>query len=120
MGKLVVGHCSVCGKRIASRTRNNFIKKVGKHFRTEHPLAFSRRIKDGKRLAAENPSLQDFMDALQSSPRAALRIYSQWTERQYQDTKRVMDALETVLPIPMVASWKFIEAAHDGFEGLPR
>ena len=120
MGKLIVGHCSVCNQRIAARTRSNFIKKLGKHFRTEHPLAFSRRIKDGKRLAAENPSLQDFMNALQGSPREALRTYSKWTERQYQDTKRVMDALEPILPIEVAASWKFIEAAHDSFEGLPR
>lgn len=120
MGKLIVGHCSICNERFAARTRPNFIKKVGKHFRTKHPLAFSRRIRDGKRLAAGNPSLQDFMTALQESPREALRIYGKWTERQYQDTKRVMDALENVLPIPMVASWRFIEAAHDSFEGLPR
>lgn len=120
MGKLIVGHCSVCGERIAARNKSNFIKKVGKHFRTEHPLAFSRRIKDGKRLASENPSLQDFMTALQESPREALRIYQKWTERQYQDVKRVMDALEPVLPVPIAASWKFIEATHDSFEGLPR
>lgn len=120
MGKLIVGHCSICNERFAARNKSNFIKKVGKHFRTKHPLAFSRRIRDGKRLSPDNPSLQDFMTALGESPRDALRIYSRWTEKQYQETKRVMDALENVLPIPVAASWKFIEAAHDSFKGLPR
>jgi len=72
-----------------------------------------RRIKEGKRASEENPSYQDLVTALQEGPRAALKIYVTYTERQYQRIKSLMDALETVLPPEVVASWKAIEALHD-------
>jgi len=72
-----------------------------------------RRIKAGKAEAEENPSYQDLVSALQEGPRAALKIYVTYTERQYQRIKGLMDALEGVLPIEVVTSWKAIEALHD-------
>jgi len=72
-----------------------------------------RRIREGQAAALENPSYQDLVTALQESPRAALKIYSAYTENQYQTIKVMMDALESILPADIVISWKAIEAIHD-------
>ncbi len=74
------------------------------------------RIKAGKARAAENPSFQDFITALKEGPRAALDVYKSFTEKQYQLMKKVLDALEPVLPPEIVISWKAIEAFHDALE----
>ena len=71
------------------------------------------RIKRGKARNSGNPSAQDFIKALSEGPRAALDIYTRYTERQYQHMKEVMDAIEPVLPPVIVASWAAIEAYHD-------
>lgn len=71
------------------------------------------RIKAGKAKAAENPSYQDLVTALREGPRAALKVYGDFTERQYQHIKGMMDALETILPLEIVIAWKAIEAFHD-------
>ena len=113
MGKMIVATCSLCGEVFRSRTRSASIRKIGEHWRKEHPLALSRRIKAGKQAALANPSIQDFVTALGESPRDAIRIYSKWTEWQYQSTKKYMDALEPVLPPAIVASWQLIEVLHD-------
>lgn len=116
MGKMIEGKCSVCGEVIRARTQPNFIKKMGEHFRKEHPEAFSRRISRGLK-ASKNPTeLDTFMKCLNGDPDTALSIYARWTERQYQDTKRVMDALKPVLPPNILAGWTFIEAVHDNFD----
>lgn len=73
------------------------------------------RIKAGKAKAQENPSVQDMVSALREGPRAALKIYKTWTEKQYKHMKVVMDALEPVLPIEVTASWKALEAIHDEY-----
>jgi len=57
MGKMIKATCSICGETFNSRTRPNSIRKIGKHWRTEHPEALSRRIKAGKRFSEENPSI---------------------------------------------------------------
>jgi len=75
-----------------------------------------RKIKAGIRASEENPNVQDFMTALLDSPRAALRIYASFTERQYQAIKKVMDALEGLLPQELLISWKAVEAMHDYLE----
>jgi len=113
MGKMIRATCSVCGETFNSRTRTASIRKIGEHWRKEHPLALSRRIKAGKARADENPSIQDFVVALQEAPRDAIRIYSTWTEYQYRTTKKYMDALEPILPEGVRASWKLIEVLHD-------
>lgn len=67
-------------------------------------------------MADENPSIQDFVTALQDAPRDAIRIYSKWTDFQYRQTKKFMDAFEHILPPEMTASWQLIELFHD--EGI--
>ena len=113
MGKMIKATCSICGETFNSRTRPASIRKIGKHWRTEHAEALSRRIKAGKRMADENPSIQDFVTALREAPRDAIRIYSKWTEYQYRQMKKYMDAFEVILPEGVKASWKLIEVFHD-------
>jgi len=113
MGKMIVARCSQCNEVFRSRTRSASIRKIGEHWRKEHPLALSRRIKAGKRMAEENPSIQDFVTALREAPRDAIRIYSKWTEFQYRQMKKYMDAFEVILPEGVKASWKLIEVFHD-------
>lgn len=113
MGKLIKATCSICGETFSSRTRTASIRKIGDHWRKKHPEALSRRIKAGKRMAEENPSIQDFVTALREAPRDAIRIYSTWTEFQYRTTKKYMDAFEVILPEGVKASWKLIEVFHD-------
>ena len=76
-----------------------------------------RRIKEGQAAAELNPSVQDLISALQEGPRAALKVYMDFTEKQYQMIKSVMDALEPLLPVQVVVSWKTIEAFHDTKRG---
>ena len=92
------------------------LSKMSKHRWKKHELTMVRKIKAGIRASEENPNVQDFMTALLDSPRAALRIYASFTERQYQGIKKVMDALEPVLPENLRVSWKAVEAMHDYLE----
>jgi len=116
IGKMIIAHCSICGEVFRSRTRPASIRKIGEHWRKRHPDALSRRIKAGKRTAENNPSIQEFVTALQEAPRKAVRIYSSWTDFQYRTTKKFMDAFKPVLPPEMIASWELIEHFHD--EGI--
>lgn len=111
--------CSICGLEIRSRrsskgtAKANLLRAVRKHAWKSHRTTMISRIKAGKRRAKENPSAQDFIKALQAGPRAALQIYGAWTELQYQQMKRVMDAVEPLLPVEVQTAWKAIEAYHD-------
>lgn len=114
------GRCSICGKTIRSResskasAKANFLAGMRKHQWKKHRNTMISRIKAGKKASAlDNPSLQDFVSALQEGVRGALQIYGQYTERQYQHIKSMMDALDPVLPIAVIASWEAIEAIHD-------
>ncbi len=113
------GKCSICGLTIRSRRSSkgsaaaNFLKAVRKHQWKMHRNTMISRIKAGKARAAENPSYQDLVTALQKGPRAALKVYGDYTERQYQHIKAMMDALEPVLPIELQIAWRTIEAFHD-------
>lgn len=113
------GKCSMCGLVIRSRrsskgsAQSNLLRAVRKHVWKEHRTSMIRRIKQGKREALDNPSVQDFMVALQDGPRAALAVYKKFTERQYQLMKRTIDAFEPLLPPHVVVTWKAIEAFHD-------
>ena len=84
-----------------------------KHQWKKHRNTMISRIKAGKTRAQENPSFQDMVAALQAGPRAALKVYGDFTERQYQHMKKVMDAIEPVLPLEISIAWKTIEAFHD-------
>jgi len=71
------------------------------------------RIKEGKRRSANNPTVQDFISALQEAPGRAFLIYRKMRERDWMVLKRTMDAIEPIMPIEMKATWKAIEAVHD-------
>lgn len=120
MGKMTKGTCSVCGEEIVVRERQNFIKKMGEHFRKEHPEAFSRRISRGIKESENIPDLQAFTHSLNGDPNTALSIYAQWTEKNYQDVKRFMIAFDPYLSPEMKAGWAFIEVMHDTFVVRPR
>jgi len=113
------GTCSICGLEIRSRRSSkasaqaNFLKAMRKHQWKIHRNTMISRIKAGKAAAAENPSYQDLVSAMKEGPRAALKVYGDFTERQYQHIKGMMDALEPVLPLEIVIAWKTIEAFHD-------
>lgn len=113
------GKCSICGETIRSHrseknsAKANFLKAMRKHQWKKHRTTMISRIKAGKAKARENPSYQDMVSALREGPRAALKVYRSWTERQYQHMKVVMDALEPVLPLELKISWKTLEAIHD-------
>ncbi len=71
------------------------------------------RIKAGKKASDENPTVQDFISALQTAPGRAFQIYQKMREKDWMILKRTMDAIEELLPVEMKATWKAIEAVHD-------
>ena len=113
MGRLYRGTCKICRETFAARSPSALLSKMSKHRWKKHFNWMVRRIKTGKAESLENPSYQDLVSALQEGPRAALKIYVAYTERQYQHIKGMMDALEEILPADVVISWKAIEALHD-------
>lgn len=119
----MIGKCRTCGETIRSRVSTkasaqaNFLRAVKRHYKKKHPNTLGRRISRGLRLSNENPSVQDFITALQGGVRGALKVYGDMTEKQYQHIKRTMDALEPILPIEVQASWRAVEALHDHLKG---
>ncbi len=120
---MVQGKCRTCGEAIRSRVSSkasaqaNFLKAVKRHYKKKHPNTISRRISKGLKASNENPSYQDFITALQGGVRGALKVYGDMTDRQYRHMKQTMDALEPVLPLEILASWKAVEALHDHLKG---
>ncbi|MBA7549903.1 hypothetical protein ES705_42406 [subsurface metagenome] len=113
------GKCSICGAQIRSHAsrknsaRTNFLKAVRKHMWKNHRTTMISRIKAGKRASDNNPTVQDFVSALQDAPGRAFSIYEKLRERDFNIAKQVLDALEPVLPTEIRISWKAIEAIHD-------
>lgn len=113
------GTCSICGAKIRSHAsaknsaRANFLKAVRKHMWKNHRTTMISRIKAGKRQSENNPTVQDFISALQDAPGRAFTIYKKLRKRDFTIAKQVMDALEPVLPTEIRISWKAIEAIHD-------
>ncbi|MBA7553688.1 hypothetical protein ES705_46284 [subsurface metagenome] len=113
------GKCSICGATIRSHAsaknsaRANFLKAVRKHMWKNHRTTMISRIKAGKKASENNPTVQDFISALQDSPGRAFSIYKKLRAKDFNVAKQVMDALEPVLPIEIRISWKAIEAIHD-------
>lgn len=118
MGRLYRGTCKNCRETFAARSPAALLSKMSKHRWKKHKNWMIRRIKEGQAAGLLNPSVQDFVSALREGPRAALKVYGDFTERQYQSIKVLMDALEAVLPVELVASWKAIEAFHDLRKGI--
>ena len=113
------GKCSICGAIIRSHAskknsaRTNFLKAVRKHMWKNHRNTMIARIKAGKKTSNENPTVQDFISALQDAPGRAFKIYQKMRDKDYMILKRVMDAMEPILPVEMKATWKALEAVHD-------
>ena len=107
--------CSQCGTVFRARTRTKLLSKLRKHIWKKHATWMKGRIKAGKRSSDDNPSVQDLISGLQSSPREAIRVYKRMTNAQYRHMKRVMDAIEPLLPVEVKVAWKALEAIHDEF-----
>jgi len=111
--------CSFCGMIIQSRAssknsaRTNLLKAVRKHIWKNHRTAMIGRMKAGKRTANDNPTVQDFISALQGAPQRAILVYQELRKRDWIQLKQVMDAMEGIMPVEMRATWKAIEAFHD-------
>ncbi|MBA7550941.1 hypothetical protein ES705_43472 [subsurface metagenome] len=113
------GTCSLCGMEIRSHAsaknsaKANFLKAMRRHQWGNHRNAMISRIKAGKRRSNDNPTVQDFVSALQGAPQRAIEVYKTLRKRDWIQLKRVMDAMEPIMPVEMRATWKAIEAFHD-------
>jgi hypothetical protein len=113
------GKCSICGATLRSHAsaknsaRSNFLKVVRKHMWSKHRTTMIDRIKAGKARSNDNPTVQDFIQALQGAPQRAIAIYKEMRARDWIQLKRVMDAMEPIMPIEMKATWRAVEAFHD-------
>ena len=113
------GTCSICGMVIRSHAsslnsaRTNFLKAMRKHQWKNHRNTMIARIKAGKRVSEDNPTVQDFIVALQGAPQRAIQVYETLRKKDWMKLKRVLDAMEPIMPIEMKATWKAIEAFHD-------
>jgi len=84
---------------------------------SKHRNTMISRIKAGKSRNANNPTIQDFITALQGAPQRAIAIYEELRTRDWIQLKRVLDAMEPIMPVEMRATWKAIEAFHDTRHG---
>ena len=113
------GKCSICGMIIRSHAstknsaRTNFLKAMRKHQWKNHRTTMISRIKAGKRRSSDNPTVQDFITALQGAPQRAIQVYEELRQKDWIQLKRVLDAMEPIMPVEMRATWKAIEAFHD-------
>ena len=73
------------------------------------------RIKAGKARSEDNPTIQDFIQALQGAPQRAIAVYEELRKKDWMKLKRVMDAIETLLPLEALATWRAVEAVHDTY-----
>ncbi|MBA7545807.1 hypothetical protein ES705_38185 [subsurface metagenome] len=80
------------------------------------------RIKAGRRNSdLNNPSIQDLMQAVsKGSARAGIAVVKLMTEQRYQAVKKVMDAVQPMLPLKGQLAWEGIEAAHDIYKKVKR
>ncbi|MBA7705048.1 hypothetical protein ES703_113872 [subsurface metagenome] len=84
-----------------------------KHQWKKHRNTMIARIKAGKRASKDNPTVQDFISALQEAPGRAFVIYQALRKKDWMILKRTMDAIEPIMPVEMKATWKAVEAVHD-------
>jgi len=80
---------------------------------SKHRNTMIARIKAGKRRSENNPTVQDFITALQGAPQRAIAIYEELRSKDWIQLKQVLDAMEPIMPVEMKATWKAIEAFHD-------
>jgi hypothetical protein len=93
--------------------KTNFLKAMRKHQWKNHRNTMISRIKAGKQRANGNPTVQDFIVALQGAPQRAIQVYEELRSKDWIQLKRVLDAMEPIMPVEMRATWKAIEAFHD-------
>lgn len=97
------------------------LRRMRKHQWKEHRTWLISRIKAGRRSSElSNPSVQDMIAALGEGTRAALNVTTKMRAARYQEVKRVMDALEPILPEHIKLSWRAVEAAHDAIQAIKR
>jgi len=113
MGRLYRGTCKICREDFAARSPSALLSKMSKHRWKKHRAWMIRKIKEGKAFSEENPTIQDFIAALQEAPGRAMEIYETLRERDWMKLKRVLDAIEGLMSVEMLATWKAIEAFHD-------
>lgn len=117
MGRLYHATCKLCGERIGARSRDVLMSKLSKHIWKNHRAAQIRRIKAGNAKRDQNPTVQDFIEALKENAGRAFTIYKEFRKRDYMVLKRTMDALEPYLPPEIKVAWKTIESISDRYEG---
>lgn len=116
---MVMGKCRTCGESIRSRASSkhsaqaNFLSAVKRHYKKKHPNTIGRRISASLKQDDDNPTIQDFVSALQGAPTKAIQAYEELRKRDWMKLKRVMDAMEPIMPVDMRATWKAVEAFHD-------
>ena len=113
MGRLYRGTCKICREDFAARSPSALLAKMSKHRWKKHLNWMKRRIREGKAASEDNPTVQDFIAALQEAPGRAMEIYEKLRERDWIVLKRTLDAIEGLMPVEMRATWKAIEAFHD-------
>lgn len=115
------GTCGICGASIRSHAsaknsaKANWLRAMRKHMWGKHRTTMIARIKAGKRASEENPSVQDFISALQGAPQRAILVYKELRKKDWLKLKQVMDAMEPIMPVEMRATWKAVEAVHDTY-----
>lgn len=80
---------------------------------SKHRTTMIARIKAGKQASNGNPTVQDFIVALQGAPQRAIMVYRELREKDWMKLKTVLDAMEPIMPIEMRATWRAVEAFHD-------
>lgn len=116
------GTCSICGTVIRTHksslrtARQNFLIAMRKHQWKNHRTTMIARIKAGKASSENNPTVQDFISALQGAPQRAIAVYRELRSKDWIKLKQVMDAIEGLLPVEALATWKAIEALHDTYD----
>lgn len=93
------------------------MSKLSKHIWKKHREMMIRRIKAGLKESDQNPTVQDFIEALKDNAGRAFTIYKEFRKRDYMVLKRTMDALEPYLPTEIKVAWKTIESIADRYEG---
>ncbi|MBA7550021.1 hypothetical protein ES705_42526 [subsurface metagenome] len=113
------GKCSICGAILRSHAsakntaKTNFLKVVRKHMWKNHRNTMIARIKAGKQRSKNNPVNLEMIKAIQNGSREAIETFKRLTEKQYQQVKKLMNALEPILPEETKTIWKFLEITHD-------
>jgi len=118
--KLYKAKCSQCGKTFRRQTKSDLLSALRKHLWREHRQWMINRIKAGRKNAeANNPSVQDLMQAIEKgSSRAAHQVAKMMTEGRYQQVKVVMDAVSPLLPLKARLAWEGVEAVHDVYKRI--